>query len=44
VAGDSWRGSAARVCDLLIFVDEAVEAVAPVDLVELDWYAAGEWA
>ena len=30
--------------DLLILVDEAAEAVAPSDLVDLGWRATGEWS
>ena len=32
------------LCDLLILVDEAAEAVASSDLVDLGWRAAGEWS
>jgi hypothetical protein len=31
-------------CDLLILVENAAEAVAPSDLVDLGWRAAGERA
>jgi len=30
--------------DRLILVDEPAEAVAPSDLVDLGWRAAGEWS
>ena len=31
-------------CDVLIFVEEAADAVAPADLVGPCWRAAGEWS
>jgi hypothetical protein len=37
---ESWRISR----DLLILVDETAKAIAPSDLVDLVWRAAGEWA
>ena len=30
-------------CELLILVDEPAEAVAPSDLVDVDWRVVGEW-
>ena len=31
-------------CDLLIFVEDAAEAVVSLDLVDLGWRAVGEWS
>jgi len=30
-------------CDVLIFVQEAANAIASLDLAELAWRAVGEW-
>jgi len=40
---DVWVPESRRTsCDLLILVDEAAEAVVPLNRVDLGWCAAGE--
>jgi hypothetical protein len=44
-ASNLWVPQRQRtLCDLRILVDEAVDAVASLDLVDVGWCAAGEWA